>query len=98
MINSTIQRDKKQELLDKTLEKGMYQNRMLTAIKKCGITFNIWLRSDENGYATDKYDWTSLMGMDKKKLLKSLPQYFEEYISSATLSTVTKIWQVYLIL
>ena len=93
MINSTIQRDKKQELLDKTLEKGMHQNRMLRAIKKCGITFNIWLKSDENGYATDKYDWTSLMGMDKKKLLKSLPQYFEEYISSATLSTVTKIWQ-----
>lgn len=55
-------------------------------------------RSEENGYATDKYDWTSLMGMDKKKLLKNLPQYFEEYISSATLSTVTKIWQVYLIL
>lgn len=49
MINSTIQRDKKQELLDKTLEKGMYQNRMLTAIKKCGITFNIWLGQKKMG-------------------------------------------------
>ena len=76
----------------------MHPNRMLRAIKKCGITFNIRLKSDENGYATDKHDWTSLMGKDKKKLLTSLSQYFEEFISSTAPSTVTKLWQVYLIL
>jgi hypothetical protein len=94
IINSTIQRDRKQELMDKTLEKDIGRHKMLKAIKKCGVTFNIWQKSDENGYATDKYDWTSLMGTDKKKMLKSLPEHFVEFLPSVSLYTVTKIWQV----
>ena len=88
MITSTIQRAK-------NLKKDIYHTRMLQAIKKCGITFNIWQKSDEKGYTTGKYDWTSFMGTDKKKLLKSLPKHFPEYIFSPSLNTVTKIWQIY---
>lgn len=94
IIHSTIRRDKKAEMCTKGIEKDIYQHKLLKSIKKCGVTFNIWQKPDENGNTTDKYDWTSLMGADKKKLLYNLPDTFAEFVSPATLDTVTKIWKV----
>jgi hypothetical protein len=56
IINSTIQRDKKEELMNKTLEKDIYRHKMLKAIKKCGVTFKRWQKSDENGYISHEVD------------------------------------------
>ena len=63
-------------------------------MKKCGVTFSIWNKPDENGNLTDKYDWTSLMGADKKTLLYNLPDSFAEFVPPDNLETVTKIWKV----
>ena len=81
-------------MLDKTLDKDIYQRKMLQAIKNCGVSFAIWQKQDEDGNITNKYDWTSMMGTDKKKLLKSLPDHFVEFLPEASVNKVTQIWQV----
>ena len=93
IIHSTIKRDKIAQLVNKDMAKDIYQHKLLKSMKKCGVTFNIWHKPDENGYLTDKYDWTSLMGSDKK-LLQNLPDTFTEFLPPATVDTVTKIWKV----
>ncbi len=40
------------------------------AIRSCGVTFDIWLKKDGRGRNGSDYEWTSLTGKDKKKLLK----------------------------
>jgi len=40
------------------------------------------------------YDFTSLMGSDKKILLEKLPSKLEGIITPETSSTVIKIWKV----
>lgn len=81
-------------MLNKDLEKDIYQQKLLSAMKKCGVTFSIWKKPDENGNSSDKYDWTSLMGTDKKKLLENLPEYFSDFLPQDNLDTVTQIWRV----
>lgn len=95
LIQSTLARDKKAELLNTNLEKGIYQHKLCSAIKKCGVSFNIWQKPDENGNSTDKYDWTSLMGTDKKKVLEKLPDTFPDFLPPDTVDTVTQIWKVF---
>ena len=56
------------------------------------ITFDIKL--DENGYKTDKIDWTSMMEAEKKKVLDILPTFFNRFHPEFTVDTVTKIWKV----
>ena len=63
-------------------------------MKKCGVTFSIWNKPDENGNLTDKYDWTSLMGAYNKTLLYNLSDSFAEFVSPDNLETGTKIWKV----
>ena len=94
IIKSILARDKKAERLNKDLEKGFYQRKLISSIKKCGVSFSIWQKVDGNGSTTDTYDWTGLMGTDKKKLLKELPEYFSEFHPPDTLDTVTQMWKV----
>ena len=45
----------------------------METIKSCGISFEVWKNKNEDGKVFGLYDLTSLMGDDKKKLLKHLP-------------------------
>ena len=67
---------------------------MEKAFRACGVSFNVWHKVDENGHATEKYEWTSMMGGEKKKVLENLPQFFKNFLPISTVDTVTKIWKV----
>ena len=49
-------------------------------IRSCGISFDIWEKENADGKGSGQYDFTSLMGADKKKLLKELPGKFNGII------------------
>ena len=48
---------------------------LLQAVKSCGVSLSIW--KNKGG----EYDRTSIMGVDKKKLLHELPTKFELFLS-----------------
>jgi len=52
------------------------------------VSFSVWKNKD------NKLEWTSLMGTDKKKLLRNLPMKFDKCINPSKLQDVRKLWQV----
>ena len=67
---------------------------LVKAIRNCGVSFNIWEKSNGDGKGSGLYDFTSLMGSDKKLLLKKLPDNLQGAIRPETSATVVQIWMV----
>ena len=63
-------------------------DRAVTAIRSCGVGFSVWQTKE------GKYEWTSLMGGDKKWLLRNLPDMFEDILKPDKKDAVTKLWKV----
>lgn len=55
------------------------------AIRTCGISFSVWEKTNADGKASGMYDFTSLMGSDKK-ILKS---FLQNCIKSSPQTQVT---------
>lgn len=77
----------------KSERKNTHVIELTETIRACGISFDIWEKSNADGKGSGTYDFTSLMGSDKKKLLDKLPDKFEGIIRPATCATVTEIWK-----
>jgi len=60
-------------------------DRAVTAIRSCGVGFSVWQTKE------GKYEWTSLMGGDKKRLLRNLPDKFEDILKPDRKDAVTKL-------
>ena len=45
----------------------------MSTIDECGVSFKLWFEK-EDGDKDKQLKWTSLMGPDKLKLLKRLPE------------------------
>jgi hypothetical protein len=54
----------------------------------------VWEKPNADGRGSGVYDFTSLMGTDKKILLEKLPSKLHTVTSPETSATVIKIWQV----
>lgn len=74
--------------------KGLHLKNAAKVINSCGVTFSVWEKLDGNGKKTSKYEWTSLVGDEKKKLLRNLPDKFDQFLNPETCETVKKIWKV----
>ena len=62
--------------------KGIHFMRLTQLINSCGITFSVWQKKDGYGKRTGNMDWTSLMGDERKKLLRNLPTKLYEYLGT----------------
>ena len=51
---------------------------LIDLINACGVTFTVWEKKDGEGKGIGKMDWTSLMGDEKKKVLRYLPSKLQE--------------------
>ena len=72
----------------KVLQGAMLQN-LITVINTCGVQFHVWQdKGDES------LSWTSLMGGDKLKLLKGLPDKLESCHPADMVSDVMSLWKV----
>lgn len=65
---------------------------LLSCVKKCGITFNVWQKRDSNEKETGQYEFTSLRGNDKKKLLSLLPPMFCQFLKDDS-TNVAQLWK-----
>ena len=69
------------------LKDGPMIKALIDSIQSCGITFNIW-EKDGN------FEFTSIMGDEKKKLLKMLPPKLINCQPPAFSLDVKKLWEV----
>ena len=67
---------------------------LVSAIQQCGVCFRVWERRDADGKPSGKYDWTSLMGEDMKKVLRLLPIQFNTLLRADICQTIESIWKV----
>ncbi|KXJ08155.1 hypothetical protein AC249_AIPGENE23436 [Exaiptasia diaphana] len=73
--------------IPKVHQKTKHLNDLISAIQSCGVGFRVWINNE------NKLDWTSLMGGDKKKLLKNLPSKFKDFVRTSEIEKVTKLWK-----
>jgi hypothetical protein len=68
---------------------------LLCAVRSCGVSFSIWEKMNANGSGT--YDFTSLMGQDKRLLLEKLAKKLEinaDAVDQNIQHSVIKLWNV----
>ena len=92
LIRDVIERDKHQGVT-KALS-GKYLNKLVKAIKECGVSFSVWEKADGDGKGIGRYDWTSLMGSDWEKLITMLPNKLNGILHEDTASTLIEIGKV----
>ena len=92
LVKEVMERDKRNGVT-KALS-GKHLQNLVQAINECGISFHIWEKTDGDNHGVGKYDWTSLMGADKKKLPSFLPQKLNGILHEETAETVIKVWKV----
>ena len=90
--------DDKKDFLKKGEPKGVNLRKLTQLINSCGVTFSVWEKRNEDSKGSGEMDWTSLMGDERKKLLRTLPEKLEssseEVIHQDTAGTVIKLWKV----
>ena len=69
---------------------------LVEAISSCGVCFNVWEKRDGDGKGSGVFDFTSLMGNDKKVLLKRLPSKLAGITGTRPgySEVVVKLWKV----
>ena len=81
-----------EENLESTSNKQVHLNKLINSIRSCGVSFDVWKKKNADGKESSIYDWTSLMGNDKKILLYHLPEKMHDFLRSETVDKVIKIW------
>ena len=76
------------------LRTDVHLNALVKCINGCGVCFNVWEKKNADGKGSGTYDFTSLMGSDKKLLLEHLPDKLEGMIRPEGGKTVIKLWKV----
>lgn len=96
LITEVMEKDAKQDFnMARGKEKGVNLDILIKTINELGITFSLWEKKNADGKGSGTYDWTSLVGYDKKKLTKLLPAKLEELdiLFPETKETVIKLWK-----
>ena len=63
-------------------------------VRECSVTFRVWECRDPHGKPSGKYEYTSLMGEDMKKVLRHLPVHFSTLLQKEISDVMTTIWKV----
>ena len=77
-----------------SLRTDAHLNALVKCINSCGVCFSVWEKKNADGNGSGTFDFTSLMGSDKKLLLEHLPAKLEGAIRPEGSNTVTKLWKV----
>jgi len=56
-------------------------------VRSLGVSLHVY----KNG---EKWEWTSLLEVEKKTLLKKLPELFEKFLPSAKVAKTRQLWIV----
>ena len=67
---------------------------LVKVINECGVCFNVWAKRDADEKDSGIHDFTSLMGSDKKLLIRNLPEKLKNCINPHCSDTVIELWKV----
>ena len=96
LINLMLQQDKRKVFKGSTCSTFTqpFLKKLEQCINSCGITFKIFEKMNADGSGSGHYDYTTLTGNDKKKLLSCLPSQFHEFVSDPNISErVARLWK-----
>ena len=94
LVRETVECEQKENLNKrKANQNNTHLKNLQSSIRSCGISFDIWEKTNADGKGPGMYDFTSLLGADKKKLLAELPEKLLQCIHPKTSQTVIKIWK-----
>lgn len=95
IITEVMERDGEADMRKKREEKkGIYLESLVSTINKIGIPFSIWEKKNSDGKGSGSYEWTSLIGSDKKKMMELLPAQLAkiDILYPETRQTVVQLW------
>lgn len=95
LVKDALNRDKK-ENMNKAPSNctSTHLDNLVTTICNCGVSFNVWEKPNADGRASGVFDWTSLMGRDKKILLEKLPSKLYDILTPDTSGVIIQLWKV----
>ena len=94
LVKEAVEWDKKENFnRRKADQKDSHIKKIQSTIRSCGISFDIWEKTNADGKGSGQYDFTSLLGTDKKKLLSELPQKLDACTHRDTCQTLMQIWR-----
>ena len=67
---------------------------LVECIQACSVSFNVWEKRNADGKGSGVHDFTSLMGSDKKRLMRDLPDKLHGVIKPSHSDSVIKVWKV----
>lgn len=70
-------------------QKQTHLDTLLDTARSLGVSLNVWKSAE-----TKKYEWTSLLGREKRILLKKLPEKFDKILPPERAPTIQKLWNV----
>ncbi|EDO39104.1 predicted protein [Nematostella vectensis] len=98
-----VELDGKSFLWAETIRSVKYQtgstshlSQLVQTIRLCGVSFQVWEKLNADGRRSGTYDFTSLIGSDRKKLLKELPEKLIGVLQPSTAARVAEIWKAWL--
>ena len=92
LVEDVMQWDDKESFL--TGKKKVHLDKLIQVINSCGVSFAVWEKRNADGKGSGTWDWTSLMGDDRKTLLRVLLSKLEPFIQQDTARTVVELWKV----
>ena len=94
IVDEVIEWDVKENFKKKKSDKKHdHLDKLLSTIRSHGVSFEVWEKRSEDGKSSGHHDFTSILGNDKKKLLKNLPDKFIECLQHETCHEVEEIWE-----
>ena len=96
LIDDFLEMDKKEDLSKKKSDptRGAHLQQFIKTVSSCGVSVNVWQQKNADGKGSGTYEFTSLLGNDRKKLLEELPaKLTSEVIHANTSKRVANLWK-----
>ena len=93
MVHLMLEQDKRKEF-KKQMSCDTFVNRFQKAVCSTGVVFRIYEKMNADGSGSGQYDYTTLTGNDKKKVLSKLPDSFQEFILDQEIAnSIAELWR-----
>ena len=83
--------DIKENFKKKVQKRWGHLRKLQSTIRSCGVSFDIWEKK-RRWSRIRQYDFTTILGSDKKKRLAELPDKLVDWLMPDTCDTVVQIW------